>query len=65
MDNNFYDKYTETNKSRDTPLEEKEVSGKRKNLYLELTEFLKAHTVYETIPENMKVIQTNFYKKRF
>ncbi len=55
MDNNFFDKNIEINKTRDLSNEEKDILSKRKNLYIELTEFLKAHTVYETIPENMKV----------
>jgi len=35
--------------------EDSEIFQKKKFLHKEFTGFLKSHTVYETIPENMKV----------
>lgn len=65
MENNSHDKNIDINMAPDNLDVETEISSKRKNLYTELTEFLKAHTVYETIPENMKVIILYKIKKRF
>lgn len=35
---------------------ENAVQLKKQKLHLEFTNFLEGHTVYETIPENMKVL---------
>ncbi len=55
MENSLFNKNSDVNMSTQNSEEESEISIKRKNLYTELTNFLRAHTVYETIPENMKV----------
>lgn len=55
MENSLQVKNVDINMISNNHEEETEIYNKRKNLYTELTTFLKAHTVYETIPENMKV----------
>jgi hypothetical protein len=56
MENSLLEKNADINMATLIHEEEIEISYKRKNLYTEITTFLISHTVYETIPENMKVI---------
>ena len=61
--NNNYDPNKEISRDEDVQMQVEptseinleEVNIRRKNLQEELNKFLKTHTVYETIPENMKV----------
>jgi hypothetical protein len=55
MENILKDKNADIQMSSQQNDEEAEISVKKKFLHTELTGFLKSHTVYETIPENMKV----------
>ena len=55
MENNFKDINDDIQMRSQQNDEDSEIFLKKKFLHKEFTGFLKSHTVYETIPENMKV----------